>query len=117
MLPGKTTLQPGFEVVCSVSADLTECSKGFPVLKSHTGQDYRNIKVCVVVCVVLSAVAVLTNATLPKHNICIALGETEITARMSWRENVSFHSPIQIQAILITTQGAIKYGPATIAYE
>ena len=86
-------------MVCSVSADLTECSKGFPVLKSHTGKDYRDIEVCAV----LSAVAVLTNATLPKHNICIALGETEITARMSWKENVSFHSPIQIQAILITT--------------
>jgi hypothetical protein len=113
MLPGKKTLHPGFEVVCSVSADLTECSKGFPVLKSYTGEDYRLIKVCAT----LSAVAGLINANLPKFDICIALGETEITARMCWKENVSFHSPIQIQPFLITIQGVIKYGPATIAYE
>ncbi|KIM87809.1 hypothetical protein PILCRDRAFT_814525 [Piloderma croceum F 1598] len=76
--PGKKALQPGFDVICNVTADLTECAEGYPILKSLKGKEYRRID----------------------FDICIALGETEITARMRWEEN-----------------GVTREGPVTIAYE
>jgi hypothetical protein len=46
VLLGKTTLQPGFDVICKITADLTECAKGYPILKSLKGTEYRKIYVC-----------------------------------------------------------------------
>jgi len=77
--PGKSMLVPGFEVICKVRADLTACLNAHPVLRSkNNGKEYKKVE----------------------FKISIALGETEISARMHWKEN-----------------GVAKKGPTTLAYD
>ncbi|KAJ6491572.1 hypothetical protein DFH09DRAFT_1377208 [Mycena vulgaris] len=77
--PGKQTVIPGFDSLCTVKANLAKCyratrSKTSPV----TGIKFKVIE----------------------FDVCLGLGETEITARLRWKEN-----------------GVDVYGPATIAYD
>ncbi|KAJ7764838.1 hypothetical protein B0H16DRAFT_1718048 [Mycena metata] len=73
--PGKQTLVPGFDLICTVSADLQKCFRATPTKIGWSGK-YK------------------------EFDVCLALGETEITARLRWLEN---NIPV--------------YGPATVAYD
>jgi hypothetical protein len=45
-LSGRSKLQPGFEVICKIKADLTACLNAHPVLKSKdNGREYKKIEV------------------------------------------------------------------------
>ncbi|KAJ7117906.1 hypothetical protein C8R43DRAFT_1091104 [Mycena crocata] len=74
----RKTLQPGFEVVCQVTGDLEKVYEATPFSSSDTGARYKKVAFWV----------------------CLALGETELTARLRWKED-----------------GVDTYGPATVAYE
>ncbi|KZP16338.1 hypothetical protein FIBSPDRAFT_794606 [Athelia psychrophila] len=76
--PGKARYQPGFEVICTVQADLKQCLNESPISVYPNGDGYRTIN----------------------FEMCLSLGETEIAARMRWKED-----------------GEYKYSPASIAYE
>ncbi|KAJ7153012.1 hypothetical protein C8R46DRAFT_1121030 [Mycena filopes] len=76
--PGRQSLQPGFEVICQVTADLEQCYEATEFSESETGRRYK--RVC--------------------FEVCLALGETELAARLRWKED-----------------GEEVYGPATVAYE
>jgi len=76
--PGKATMQPGFERICAVEADLEKCFRAAPTETSPDGKLYRTIN----------------------FEVCISLGETEISARMRWKED-----------------DVDVYGPAKIAYD
>ncbi|KAJ7912524.1 hypothetical protein B0H13DRAFT_2232477 [Mycena leptocephala] len=69
--PGKQTLVPGFDVVCTVKGDLQNCYHAASYSITPSG-----------------------------FQVCLGLGETELTARLCWKEN-----------------GVPVYGPATIAYD
>ncbi|KAJ7641484.1 hypothetical protein FB45DRAFT_358285 [Roridomyces roridus] len=77
--PGKQQLVPGFDVLCKVQGNLQRCYQA--IHKSRMTPSGKRIK----------DVA---------FEVCLGLGETEITARMCWKEN-----------------GEDVYGPATIAYD
>ncbi|TFK51568.1 hypothetical protein OE88DRAFT_1801563 [Heliocybe sulcata] len=77
--PGKATLQPGYEKLCSVEGDLQRCFEGSPVrTEALTDIRYRRVE----------------------FDICLTLGETELTAQMRWKED-----------------GEWVYGDASVAYE
>ncbi|KAJ7186851.1 hypothetical protein C8R46DRAFT_280810 [Mycena filopes] len=76
--PGKQTLVPGYDVVCTVKGNLEQCFRASPVLEGQTGSRYKSVA----------------------FEVCLALGETEITARLRWLED-----DVEV------------YGPATIAYD
>ncbi|KII84793.1 hypothetical protein PLICRDRAFT_701534 [Plicaturopsis crispa FD-325 SS-3] len=77
--PGKKVFQPGFEVICTVRGNLEKCYRASEQRKSPlTGEKYRKVN----------------------FDVCISLGETEISARLRWIEN-----------------GKAVYGPATVAYD
>ncbi|KDQ57914.1 hypothetical protein JAAARDRAFT_155555 [Jaapia argillacea MUCL 33604] len=77
--PGKGTLQPGFEKICSIEGDLSRCLRTARLKVSKiTGQKYRDLA----------------------FDVCLALGSTELSARMRWAED-----------------GKHVYGSATIAYD
>ncbi|KAJ6491574.1 hypothetical protein DFH09DRAFT_1338454 [Mycena vulgaris] len=76
--PGKATLQPGFEIICEITGNLEKCYEATPFTVSDTGARYKMVA----------------------FQVCLALGETELTARLRWKED-----DVDI------------YGPATIAYE
>ncbi|KAJ7280218.1 hypothetical protein C8J57DRAFT_1058266 [Mycena rebaudengoi] len=78
--PGRSTLQPGFEKICSVVGDLENCYHATRFSTSPDGVKYKKVK----------------------FEVCLYLGETEITARLRWKENVG---------------NSDVYGPATIAYD
>ncbi|KAJ7471925.1 hypothetical protein FB451DRAFT_311192 [Mycena latifolia] len=78
--PNKKALQPGFEVVCNITGDLEKCYQATPFITSETGQLYKKVA----------------------FQVCIALGETELSARLRWKED--------------GLEGYV-YGPATVAYE
>ncbi|KAJ7262662.1 hypothetical protein B0H12DRAFT_304137 [Mycena haematopus] len=75
--PGKQTLVPGYDVVCTVEGDLGNCYRAARY-KTTRGVKFKNLA----------------------FEVCLTLGETEITARLRWQEN---KEPV--------------YGPATIAYD
>ncbi|EPQ53305.1 hypothetical protein GLOTRDRAFT_140147 [Gloeophyllum trabeum ATCC 11539] len=76
---GKDMLQPGFEVLCTIKGDLRRCfESSLSHLSPTTGQRYRKVE----------------------FEVCLQLGETELTAQMRWKEN-----------------GEWVYGDATVAYE
>ncbi|KAJ7207969.1 hypothetical protein GGX14DRAFT_634628 [Mycena pura] len=75
---GKKTLIPGFDVICYVQGDLRKCFQAAPFTVAPSGVPLKKIKFVV----------------------CLALGETEITARLRWVED-----------------DEEVYGPATIAYD
>ncbi|KAJ7629515.1 hypothetical protein DFH06DRAFT_1225951 [Mycena polygramma] len=76
--PGRQTLVPGFEVMCTVKGDLTRCYDATRAAASRSGVIYKRVL----------------------FDVCLGMGETEITARLRWLEN-----------------GVQVYGPATIVYE
>ncbi|KAK6977910.1 hypothetical protein R3P38DRAFT_3120844 [Favolaschia claudopus] len=76
--PGRHTLVPGYDVVCTVTGDLRNCFHATGYKTSPSGTRYKNIN----------------------FEVCLSLGETEITARLRWKEN-----------------GHRIYGPATVAYD
>ncbi|KAJ7485160.1 hypothetical protein B0H11DRAFT_1152421 [Mycena galericulata] len=76
--PGRKTLQPGFEVVCQVTGNLEKCYDATPFVLSDTGVRYKTVS----------------------FEVCLALGETELAARLRWKED-----------------GVDTYGQATVAYE
>ncbi|KAJ6515205.1 hypothetical protein C8R47DRAFT_507281 [Mycena vitilis] len=76
--PGKKTMVPGYDVVCTVKGNLENC---FHATRSTTAPNGAKFKI--VSC-----------------EVCIGLGETELTARLRWKENKVW-----------------VYGPATIAYD
>ncbi|KAJ7911572.1 hypothetical protein B0H13DRAFT_569968 [Mycena leptocephala] len=76
--PGKQTLVPGFDVVCTVKGDLQNCYHAASYSITPSGVKYKDIA----------------------FQVCLGLGETELTARLCWKEN-----------------GVSVYGPATIAYD
>ncbi|KAF7361376.1 hypothetical protein MSAN_01170400 [Mycena sanguinolenta] len=75
--PGKQTLVPGYDVLCSVEADLRNCFDATRYKTVH-GVRFKTVS----------------------FQVCLTLGETEISARMRWQEN-----------------GEDVYGPATVAYD
>jgi len=76
---GKKSLQPGFEVICKVHGNLKEVYNASPVrIVPQTGVRWRELR----------------------YDICLSLGETEVTARLRWEEN-----------------GEFKHGPAVVSYE
>ncbi|KAJ6558127.1 hypothetical protein B0H19DRAFT_129158 [Mycena capillaripes] len=76
--PGRTTLVPGYDAICTVKGDLKSCYRATPTRTSRSGAKYK-------------AVA---------FEVCLGLGDTEITARLRWKE-----------------KGSEVYGPATVVYE
>ncbi|KAJ7153014.1 hypothetical protein C8R46DRAFT_479992 [Mycena filopes] len=76
--PGKETLVPGYDVVCAVKGNLKQCFRSTPFLRGQAGKRYKNVE----------------------FEVCLGLGETEITACLRWLED-----------------GVKVYGPATIAYD
>ncbi|KZP16328.1 hypothetical protein FIBSPDRAFT_794591 [Athelia psychrophila] len=64
-LPGKGDYLPGFEVICTVQADLTQCLNEARINMSPTGVRYRTVN----------------------FQMCLSLGGTEINARMRWIED------------------------------
>ncbi|KAJ7021478.1 hypothetical protein C8F04DRAFT_267963 [Mycena alexandri] len=74
---GKKTLVPGYDVICTVKGNLEKCFHATP-FRTASGKRFKDIE----------------------FSVCLALGETEITARLRWLEN-----NIEV------------YGPATIAYD
>ncbi|KAJ7675459.1 hypothetical protein B0H17DRAFT_1182845 [Mycena rosella] len=73
--PGKKTFLPGFDAICTIKGDLKKCFNATPF---RPGNRVKEVE----------------------FEVCLRLGETEISARMRWKEN-----------------GVDVYGPATIAYE
>ncbi|KII84791.1 hypothetical protein PLICRDRAFT_146294 [Plicaturopsis crispa FD-325 SS-3] len=72
-------IRPGFDVICTISGNLKKCYLASEVKVSPlTGENYRNVA----------------------FDICILLGEPEITARLHWLEN-----------------GRDVYGPAIVTYD
>ncbi|KAJ7021476.1 hypothetical protein C8F04DRAFT_267971 [Mycena alexandri] len=76
--PGRAMLQPGFEVICQVTGDLEKCYQATELSVSETNRRYK--RVC--------------------FEVCLTLGETELAARLRWKED-----------------GVETYGLATLAYE
>ncbi|KAJ7302367.1 hypothetical protein DFH08DRAFT_794556 [Mycena albidolilacea] len=76
--PGKQTLVPGYDVVCTVKGDLKNCYDATPYTTAASGTKFKEVA----------------------FDVCLGLGETEITARLRWEED-----------------GEPVYGPATIAYD
>ncbi|KAJ7640457.1 hypothetical protein DFH06DRAFT_1334809 [Mycena polygramma] len=75
---GRKSLQPGFEVICTVTGNLERSYQAAPLLISNTGRRYKRVA----------------------FEVCLALGETELTARLRWKED-----------------DVDTYGEAEIAYE
>jgi len=76
-------LVPGFEVLCKVRADLTACLNAHPVLRSkNSGKEYKKVEVRI------RSMLTIVYPNVYQFKIGLALGETEITARMHWKENV-----------------------------
>ncbi|KAJ7471922.1 hypothetical protein FB451DRAFT_311117 [Mycena latifolia] len=76
--PGKKTLLPGFDHICTVSANLEKCFRATRAKTTPSGVKLKTVQ----------------------FDVCLGLGETEITARLRWKE-----------------KGVDVYGPATIAYD
>ncbi|KAF7328904.1 hypothetical protein MVEN_02520100 [Mycena venus] len=76
--PGKHTLVPGYDVICTVKGDLQNCYHATRYTTTPTDVKLKKVK----------------------FEVCLGLGETEITARLRWKEN-----------------GETVYGPATVAYD
>ncbi|KAJ6515203.1 hypothetical protein C8R47DRAFT_1001423 [Mycena vitilis] len=62
---GRKSLQPGFEVICTVTANLERSYQAAPFLISITGRRYKRVA----------------------FEVCLALGETELKARCRWKED------------------------------
>ncbi|EGO23005.1 hypothetical protein SERLADRAFT_471616 [Serpula lacrymans var. lacrymans S7.9] len=77
-LPGSWKMYPGYEKVCTVSGDLRRCFLLSPRMVSVTNTVYREVT----------------------FDVCIVLGDTEISARLRWKED-----------------GKLVYGPAKISYD
>ncbi|KAJ7629513.1 hypothetical protein DFH06DRAFT_1480482 [Mycena polygramma] len=75
---GRKSLQPGFEIICTVRANLEKSYQATPFVTSSAGRRYKRVD----------------------FDVCLALGETELTARLRWEED-----------------GVETYGEAEIAYE
>jgi len=71
-------LQPGFEVICQVIGNLEKCYQATPFTLSDTGERFKKVN----------------------FEVCLALGETELTARLRWKED-----------------DVDTYGEAEVAYE
>ncbi|KAJ7641482.1 hypothetical protein FB45DRAFT_900316 [Roridomyces roridus] len=78
MFPDGKTRQPGFELVCHVNGNLEKCYDAAPLSISSVSKNYKMIT----------------------FDVCLALGETELTARLRWKED-----------------DVDTYGEATVAYE
>ncbi|KAF7291486.1 hypothetical protein MKEN_01483100 [Mycena kentingensis (nom. inval.)] len=76
--PGRNTLLPGFDAICTVRGDLSTCFRAARAEMSATRVEIKKLS----------------------FEICLTLGETEIQARMRWKEGDDY-----------------VYGPATVAYE
>ncbi|KAF7290593.1 hypothetical protein MIND_01299400 [Mycena indigotica] len=76
--PGKNTFQPGFDSICNVEADLSKIFQATRVQVGKTGQKIKRVS----------------------FEVCLTLGDTEISARMRWLENNQH-----------------VYGAATVAYD
>ncbi|KAJ6510553.1 hypothetical protein C8R45DRAFT_858499 [Mycena sanguinolenta] len=62
--PGKQTLVPGYDVVCTVEGDLANCYSATPY-KTTNGVKFKDVE----------------------FQVCLSLGETEIAARLRWDED------------------------------
>ncbi|KAJ7302369.1 hypothetical protein DFH08DRAFT_74471 [Mycena albidolilacea] len=76
--PGRRTLVPGFDAVCTVKADLKKCYEATRYSNPRSAVKFKNLN----------------------FEVCLGLGETEITARLRWKE-----------------KDELVYGPATVAYD
>ncbi|KAJ7074581.1 hypothetical protein C8F01DRAFT_970629, partial [Mycena amicta] len=76
--PGKQTFLPGFDSICTVRGDLRKCFQATRAQTTRTGVKIKKVA----------------------FEVCLTLGETEISARFRWEEN-----------------GEHVYGPATVAYD
>nr|GAT46612.1 predicted protein [Mycena chlorophos] len=76
--PGRQSLLPGFDQICTISGDLTRCFRA--TRAQNTAQGVR-VKILV-------------------FEVCLTLGDTEISARMRWKVGADY-----------------SYGPATVAYD
>ncbi|KAJ7119603.1 hypothetical protein C8R44DRAFT_672449 [Mycena epipterygia] len=77
--PGNNkALLPGFDAICTVKGNLKKCYDATPLKAGLTGIRLKQVE----------------------FDVCLGLGETEITARLRWKE-----------------KGIHVYGPATIAYD
>jgi hypothetical protein len=64
----------------------------------------------------LNGCALMTYHALLQIDMCLAFGETELTARLRWMEKVSLLSDRGASFVLTSTKGKYKYGKATIAH-
>ncbi|KAK6974608.1 hypothetical protein R3P38DRAFT_3335708 [Favolaschia claudopus] len=76
--PGRQTLLPGYDAVCTVQGDLTNLFAATQQITTATGTKIKRLS----------------------FEVCLSMGETEVTARLRWKED-----------------GETVYGPATIAYD
>ncbi|KAF7291520.1 hypothetical protein MKEN_01486600 [Mycena kentingensis (nom. inval.)] len=62
--PGEAALRPGFELICTVRGDLRKCFQAAPRLSSTSNIPLRKVA----------------------FEVCLSLGDTEIKARLRWKE-------------------------------